>query len=239
MMARRGVLGLLGGASAFLLSGCGLIWPSDRLRQRITVEVETPQGLRTGSSVVETEVREGKSWGDASGTKFVLKGEAVALDLGGGQTLFALLSGADGGDATGYQTRLLSETLRAIGASGPAGDVSKLNLMETRAAAKRARAVMALPENLYPMLVRFKDINDPKSVALVDPLALDNSFGTGVKLRRVTVTVTDDPVTSGIEKRLGWLGEHRNNSFAGNRYSIDASLADKLYMGSFSTEIAR
>ncbi len=71
MMARRGVLGLLAGGAAALLGGCGLIWGSDRLRQKITVEVETPDGPRTGSSVVETEVREGKSGAMRRGPVFI------------------------------------------------------------------------------------------------------------------------------------------------------------------------
>ena len=110
-MTRRGAMGLLAGAASVVLSGCGMIFPSDRLRQKITVEVETPAGLRSGSSVVETEVRKGKSWGDASGTTFRLKGEAVAVDLPGGRTLFALLRGGGDtqGDAAAFQTRLLYE----------------------------------------------------------------------------------------------------------------------------------
>jgi len=203
MMARRGVLGLLAGGAVALLGGCGLIWGSDRLRQKITVEVETPDGLRTGSSVVETEVREGKSWGDASGTSFHLKGEAVAIDMPGGRTLFALLGGAD------YQTRLLYEVLRAIGPSGPAGDVSHMNVMQARAAAQDADVKLDLPQWLYPLLVTFTDIDDPKSVQRVDPANLAVSFGPGIRLKRITVEVTDDDVTTGIEKRLGWLSAQK------------------------------
>lgn len=210
-MARRGVLGLMVGGATALLSGCELIWPSDRLRQKITVEVETPNGLRTGSTVVETEVREGKSWGDASGTTFTLKGEAAAVDLGSGRTLFALLRGAEGtqGDAAGYQTRLLFEALRDVGPSGPAWDVSQMDLMQVRAAAQDAGVKLDLPQRLYPLLVTFADPADPTSVQRVDPANLAASFGPGVTLKRITVAVTNDPVTTGIEKRLGWLGTQR------------------------------
>ena len=58
----------------------------------------------------------------------------------------------------------------------------------------------------YPMMVRFADESDPTSVALVDPDDLAASFGEGVSLRRITVELTDDPVTASIEDRLGWLG---------------------------------
>jgi hypothetical protein len=51
MMARRGALGLLAGTVAALLSGCGSFFRSGSYRFRMTVEVETPEGVRTGSSV--------------------------------------------------------------------------------------------------------------------------------------------------------------------------------------------
>jgi hypothetical protein len=52
MMARRGVIGLLAGGVAALMSGCGFSGkPSYRVK--VTVEVNTPQGVKTGSSVME------------------------------------------------------------------------------------------------------------------------------------------------------------------------------------------
>ena len=54
------------------------------------------------------------------------------------------------------------------------------------------------------MLVRFRDINDPKTVERVDPWKLDASFGPGVSLKSATFQVTDDPVTKGIATLLPW-----------------------------------
>ena len=63
---------------------------------------------------------------------------------------------------------------------------------------KRSAHVSAeLPRKHWPMMVRFGDIHDPKSVEKVEPEAI------GVK--RITLETTSDPVTAGIEKRLGWL----------------------------------
>jgi hypothetical protein len=56
------------------------------------------------------------------------------------------------------------------------------------------------------MLVRFGDLRDPRSVEKVDPGNLAASFGPGFALRRITVQLTEDDVTTGIGKRLGWLG---------------------------------
>jgi hypothetical protein len=39
-------------------------------------------------------------------------------------------------------------------------------------------------------------------VQRVDPANLAASFGPGIRLKRITVEVTDDDVTTGIEKRL-------------------------------------
>ncbi|WP_066268991.1 hypothetical protein [Blastomonas sp. CCH3-A3] len=93
-----------------------------------------------------------------------------------------------------------------------------------------------------PMLVRFRDINDPTTVERVDPDALAASFGEGVKLRRVTVQLTDDPVTKGIEKRLKWLDSYRKTNFDGTSSFIEdlttEELAAHLSSGSFSTEFA-
>jgi hypothetical protein len=55
------------------------------------------------------------------------------------------------------------------------------------------------------MLVRFRDVRDPKTVEKVDPDDLAASFGPGVVLRRITVQLTDDPVTTGLADTLPWV----------------------------------
>jgi len=54
----------------------------------------------------------------------------------------------------------------------------------------------------YPMLVTFGDLDDPASVERVDPDDLAAIFGEGVALKRITVQLTDDPVTTGTRMRL-------------------------------------
>ena len=62
----------------------------------------------------------------------------------------------------------------------------------------------------YPYFVRFRDVRDPKSVEQVDPDNLAKSFGPGCRLKSLTATFTDAPVTKWIEKRLGWLGDRES-----------------------------
>ena len=68
------------------------------------------------------------------------------------------------------------------------------------------RQRVELGSKLYPMLVTFSDINDPKSVKLVKPDDLASIFGPGYSLKSITLEITDEAVTEGkVEALLGWL----------------------------------
>jgi hypothetical protein len=86
-----------------------------------------------------------------------------------------------------------------------------------------------LPRGDWPLMVRFKDINDPNSVEQVDQVAI------GVK--RVWVETTRDPISTGIEKRLGWLTRINGGYINGGFTSRDAPLG--LDGTAFSTEIGK
>ena len=59
----------------------------------------------------------------------------------------------------------------------------------------------------YPLLVRFRGLDRPESLEAVSPDALDAAFGPGVKLKRIMIQITDEPVTDRIKTRLPWLEE--------------------------------
>ena len=85
----------------------------------------------------------------------------------------------------------------------------------------------------YPKLVYFRDIADPTSVEEVDPDNLAASFGPSVRLKRITVLVTNDDVTTGIEKRLGWLSEYPEPSLDPKHGPTDYSVAATTHHGDF------
>lgn len=211
MMERRGMLGCLALVASVPLFGCGLFMPSETLRYRMTVTVETPQGARSGSAVLESSMREGVRYGDAGGIHYGLKGEAVAVDMPDGKTLFALLRSVARGDPLGYHATLFDMAILADPTLRAAYGL-KPNQMprwqESHPEIRRRKQAITLAPELYPMLVTFRDIADPTSVERVDPGDLAASFDAGVKLKRITLEITDDPVTIGIEKRLGWLRDH-------------------------------
>ena len=193
MMARRGMMGLLAGGLSALMGGCGMI--GHTYRYKLTVEVETPEGLRTGYAVRElTYSNQAVKLPDMAGVVTTQRGEAVAVDLPGGQTMFALLS------MNGYET-----LQAAFGDDAPA----TLDAAEAdgRVVELKPKPGSVPEQSGYPMLVRFRDLADPKSVEQVDPADLARSFGPGYRLARLTVQVIHEPVTRGIEKRLAWLDQ--------------------------------
>ncbi|RNJ61730.1 MAG: hypothetical protein EDM03_15295 [Porphyrobacter sp. IPPAS B-1204] len=199
MMARRGVLGMLSGGAAALLSGCGL-FGGNSYRFRMTVEVDTPQGLKTGSSVYAVTgftTSDLMTGGTSSDTEF--KGEAAMVDLGDGRVLFALLRMANG---TSSDDHLAIMSMKAM---DPAYANNKKDSAQRIAAGSAITSPAEVAPKDYPLLVTFGDMQDPTSVTRVDPANLAASFGPGVRLKRIMVEVTDDDVTMGIEERLGWL----------------------------------
>ncbi|MGB7420134.1 MAG: hypothetical protein WA918_13230 [Erythrobacter sp.] len=189
------------------LTACGDDATPD-YRYRLTVEVETPEGLRTGSSVIEVEQTLGgaASAGGLAGQQiyYRTRGEAVAVDLPGGETLFALLRSDNDVEWSARVMQMLAPRTE-----GEAFEEVFDNVLMIEGEVEVPRtwpANVVLPErSAYPMLVSFADLDDPTSVELVDPDDLEATFGEGYALERITVQLTDEPVTTGIEERLGWL----------------------------------
>jgi hypothetical protein len=222
-MTRRDVIGLLTAVSALVLTGCGEVFPK-RFRFKMTVEVETPLGLRTGSGVMEMSAANVSfQLPDSHAVDLKFKGEAVPVDLPGG-TLFALI-GMDEFEAMVIDTFDPSapRAKKLVALFGELGSSSSIG--------RRAELTPAK----YPKLVRFRDIRDPKTVELVDPGDLGKSFGAGIKLRRISFAVVDEPVTIGIEKRLVWLMQTKNGQLDGGRYDSFSSLANSLNILNFKS----
>src|SRR6266702_5799571 len=78
---------------------------------------------------------------------------------------------------------------------------------------QRQKPQRDLPFKYLPVLVRFRDVNDPTSVEQVDPFDLAKSFGQGVRLKQALVEITDDPLTNAIEDRLLWLKQKAEPKF--------------------------
>ena len=234
MLWSRGVLIALGLLSALLLSACADD-ATPTYRYRLKVEVETPEGSKSGSSVIEVATHASRTAMDpsAQAVQFKLRGEAAVVDLGKRGLLFALLRS---GNDIDWASRVMLNV---------APKTPQEPFLDQFDNMKGIKGEVTLPRrwppgpldasSAYPMLVTFGDLADSKSVKQVDPDYLAATFGKGVKLKRITVEMTDAPVTVGIEKRLMWLpnyydkmldGQTINTIDARNRFANDLSQGD-------------
>ena len=244
MIGRRGLLLGMAMIPLFGTAACGM--DSKRFpdyRYRLTVEVDTPNGMRSGSSVIEVYTAMSGPINIPSPNTLVkrMKGEAVAVDLPNGQTLFALLRSESSVEwAKGAIENIIprSDIPPREGNDYP----RRFDLMLQRTGLYELPRQFPNPPpyidktdkpTAYPMLVTFKDIADPKTVERVDPDNLAATFGKGYALKRITMQLTDDPVTVGIEKRLVWLPAYFSKMLDGNRITTSKELANNLGQGEF------
>ena len=196
--------------------------------QKMTLEVEVDGQLYTGASVVKVTVQESEPLTKQLGypLQFGAKGEAAYVELPGRRYLFALLGG--GPSDSGPQTNALNIFQDQLPRKG----------LERFAVLSTSRFKTEIPRSHYPLLVAFMDINDPNSVREVDPDNLAPMFGPGVSLKRLTLEITDEPVTEGkIEQVLGWwcdLRKKRARLNGSTSIAIsDNELSNNLGTGSF------
>jgi hypothetical protein len=227
--------------AALFLAGCTVAEDeAPDYRYRLTVEVDTPEGVKAGSSVIQVEQSLGgaASAGGLAGGQiyYRVRGEAVAVDLPGGRTLFALLRSDNDIEWSAHVMQGLAPKTQGEPWAKSFDNVLLINKKVEVPRMWPANAT--LPErSAYPMLVTFGDESDPTSVAEIDPDDLAATFGKGVKLKRITAELTDDPVTTGIEKRLGWLPNYYDKMLDGrtiNTIEAENRLANDLSQNSFA-----
>jgi hypothetical protein len=172
-------------------------------KYRLTIEVETPEGIKSASGVMAVTPDRGYSRRGRTQTS----GDALFLDLGGGKNLLALLAHIDKTldlDGMNYVA------LRAYGAAG--GQRVSFNEMS------RMKGVVPVTGELIPVLATFADPGKPGTMRTVSPNDMETAVGPGVRLHQVTAEVVPngfwpidfggalgEPVTRGIEAKLPWL----------------------------------
>jgi hypothetical protein len=174
--------------------------------QRLTLIIETPQGEVRGSAVTrvtKTETSGSLVLPEARGVRSKVEGEAVVVEVAPGKFLFALLSGSneEERDATHwvYPAYQLSE------ADSYGGEMMKL-------LSQPHDTPVPQPPEGWPMLVTFDDITKPETVRPVNAEDLAAVFGAGVRLKAVTLEITQEAVTEGaVAVTLAWIEKYREN----------------------------
>ncbi len=188
----------------------GIAYPSGAWRYKLTVAVDTPEGVKTGSAVREVRAEKFRSIFTSSDLAINMpRGEAVVVDLGQRGVLYGLNKtykhGVDGGHY------IVTEAFPAPRPIDTPGYIRYYSNLEA--------GPVELDEAYYPMFVRFRDPSDPKTVEnLLDVKACPEpnphpmkfclyedrfarAFGDGVSLKSVTIEMTREPVTTGVVER--------------------------------------
>lgn len=189
------------------LAACALGYRTHELRYRIAVEVDTPAGLRSGSSVIEVRITETPVWDPGRPITFGLTGEAVAVDLPGGRTLFALLHQPAMPDSAIHLPLEKFDEEMERGVPRALGEAPNWSRRVAYLTSTKPSAQLVGKER--PYLVRFSAIENPQTVEEIGPDALHESFGAGYKLRSVTISITEDSVSDQIHQWLPWLKGER------------------------------
>jgi hypothetical protein len=175
-------------------------------KYRLTVEVETPAGIKSASGVMAVTPDRGYSRKGHTETS----GDALFVDLGGGRNLVALLAHLDGEkldlDGINYMA------LRAYGAAG--GQRVAFSEMS------RMRGVVPVTGALIPVLATFSNPGDPGTMRTVPGDHLETTFGAGYRLHGLSAEVVPngfwpldfggvlgEPVTRGVAAKLPWVNK--------------------------------
>lgn len=184
-----------------------VILRDSKLRYELTIEVETPAGMRRGSSIIEAVIhRTVPFWGD-NGIHFQLRGEAPAVDLPDGRMLFALLHdmtnvwlperAARDSDAIPAISDEILRGTNSVGKFWP-------QLKSARPDMAVDRTEMGKTTQSYPDLVVI-DPADVQSIQAVDPEASEPVLGPGVRFVGMRIAIVDAPPAVTLDRRAPWV----------------------------------
>ncbi|MDP8996698.1 MAG: hypothetical protein M3O03_06805 [Pseudomonadota bacterium] len=172
---------------------------------------------KSGSGVIEVTYKRYANWVPQE-KHFVVevRGEAFALDLGEKGKIFALLRGPMLGEDGTAPDGIINQVW---------DDLAVKYNYDWLAILRNAQGKRDVGLNHLPMLVRFRDTNDPTTMEFLKPQNLESNFGPGVKMTGATIEITRDEVTTGIVRQLPWLNGFM---YEGRGKSIDFDLDGHL-----------
>ena len=147
-------------------------------KYRLTVEVETPEGVKSASGIMAVHPDRSYSRGGKTSTK----GDAVFVDLGGGKNLVALLAHID------KSLELDDINYVALRAYKAAGQNVSFNQMS------RMTGTVPVTGEVIPVLVSFADPADPATARVVPPDDVEAALGKGIRLRGISAEVVPNGV---------------------------------------------
>ena len=180
--------------SLLLLTGCDYIFPHT-WRYKITVEIKTPEGIKSGYAVREVTARLQYPLNpDVGKVVYHVAGEAVVVDLGERGILFSLIGAKDEVQkAFPKNTKKIPEKLDYY---------NHLKVGSTAELPSKKR-----------QFITFTDIDDPISIRTVEQSDFENVFGEGVSFNKITIEIVSQPVSFGtVREALKWFDTKRIGS---------------------------
>ncbi|MEE4199784.1 hypothetical protein [Erythrobacter sp.] len=206
------------------------------VRWRMTINVDTPEGTRSGSSVWSLTLSEPRvALVSPYNSDFVA--EAVAVELPNDQVLFGpiyqnarsiQLLPERHFEGLGFNARLEDRlgNLRSVASNVGATHEIPCQTPEPGDEAWQAR-FDCLP------LVAFRDLDDPTSVFKVDYSNASQSLGDGYAINSIVMTITDEKPSTTIHARLPWLSSLNNSEYQWEK------LPDGIFQGAFGMNFSR
>ncbi|MCP4096561.1 MAG: hypothetical protein GY748_10005 [Planctomycetaceae bacterium] len=179
------------------------------VRFKTIIALKVDGNTREFSSVMQVKyTRITKSLMGAGGGA-TLWGEAVVIDLGRRGKAYMLVStrSHNGNFSSSYHTAIS----QSFGINKSLGSLKQKDIEAYRNLTGRVPMINNdlynnRPKTKYPMIVAFKDENDPASLFVVDLKDMSPAFGRGVKFENVYLEITDEEITTGeVFKHLPWL----------------------------------
>lgn len=194
-------------AISLALGGCGTR-PDASYRYKLTISVETPEGMKTGSNVVELDY-----YRNSTGAPHRTYGQALVLDLGASGTLVVMLTQGqreawrlrtdwEEDDPSGIIFKKCGRDMRKV--------FDPIDMVRSIADCKAAYPLDPIfPGNSDPSeqpdILLLKNAKDPASARVVDPYHPEAVLGPGVLVRSMTVQLTDELLTHGVDDHLPWV----------------------------------
>jgi hypothetical protein len=228
MRTRRQILGAA--LLAPSLAGCGIVFGAWELRYRLTIQLLRDGREYAGTGVLRTRWTSNGAFAGFDGIdKYDVAtwGDAVIIDAAQLGPIFGLLRAPALHNGQAFNAIRPEYPLqRALREETSEGErAPSFHTAEWFASARVMTGVHEMREAHWPVLLRFRDTTDPTTAELLPPES-------GIAVRRVTIEVTSDPVTRGIESLLPWLGALRTPGYpnlAGAQGGFDrASVATQL-----------
>jgi len=168
---------------------------------KLTARIVTPEGPVTSSNVIEIRYKDNRLSGfglpEASGVQSSVKGEALAVELPSKRVLFILLGDQAGQDTPADWPGRLWQSQSAT-----------FDDLVALIGSKIGAPPEALPAEQWPLMVTFRDLQNPDSLQVISGDDLSFWFGPGVRVDELSLQITREPATSGeITRLLPWLLE--------------------------------